>query len=387
MLCDVTLLTMLSAGPDVTKDLESKRVLEHLDAVLASPFFVSSRRCQEFLRYVVVEAIAGRGDLIKERNIAQDVFGKGTRFEPSEDSVVRVKAREVRKRLLDYYATVSGDGVRIDLPVGSYLPRIRSLHAPVASAPTSIVERQPSAKSISRRRLGMMLGGSVAGLGLAALVPLYRHATAPLDVFWNPVFATKKSLLIFIPVLDDPEGRLGVKIGVGPAAALRKAADYLTEHKYPYDLRFGPDLTFAQMIEHPTLLLGGFASVWAMRIARDLRYTLSWDDAQNKIILDKTSGRVWRPVNETPGGFADQDFGLLCRLFDPASGQIVMIAAGITTFGTAGAAGLLFDPARFSELERQAPRDWKTKNFEAIVRVGIIGMATSSPQVVASYFW
>lgn len=387
MLCDVTLLPMFPAGPDVTNNLESKLVLEHLDTILASPFFVSSKRCREFLRYVVVEAVEGRGELIKERNIAQEVFGKGSSFEPNEDAVVRVKAREVRKRLLDYYESASADGVRIDLPVGGYVPRIHSRREPDVSTLASDPAGKPAAKLNTRRKFGLMLGGSIATLGLAALVPLSRRSKAPLDLLWSPVFATKKSLLIFIPVLDDPDGQLSVKIGVGPAAALRKASDYLTEHKYPYDLRFGPDLTFAQMTEHPTLLLGGFASVWAMRLARGLRYTLTWDDAKNKVILDKSSGKVWRPVNQTPEGFADQDFGLLCRLFDQASGQIVMIAAGITTFGTAGAAGLLFDSAWFSELVRQVPRDWETKNFEAIVRVGIIGVAISTPQVVATYFW
>jgi hypothetical protein len=106
-----------------------------------------------------------------------------------------------------------------------------------------------------------------------------------------------------------------------------------------------------------------------------------------KAILDKRSGQIWKPINLNSNGYADQDYGMLCRLFDAASGQVVMLAAGITTFGAAGAAGLFFDPASFSEIVKQAPKNWQTKNFQAVVRFSIIGVTASSPQVVATHFW
>jgi len=288
---------------------------------------------------------------------------------------------------VEYYRSAPDDGIHIDLPLGGYLPRIGASVEPEMTHAAEEIITTASGGRISRRKFAWTLGGTLAALGAGAVAPFIRHAQAPLDLLWQPVFATKSPLLIFIPVLYDTDGQLSVKIGIGPAAALRRAADFLTTHKYPYHLRFGTDLTFPQMIEHPTLLLGGFASIWAMRIARDLPFTLTWDDQKNKIILDKRTGQVWRPVNPNARGYADQDHGILCRVFDAESGQIVMIAAGITTFGTAGAAGLLFDTNWFSELAKLAPQGWQTQNFEAVVRVSIIGMATSPPQIVATHFW
>jgi hypothetical protein len=378
---------MSIVSPDAGLKIGPEEVIKHLDAVLASPVFASSKRCQDFLRYVVLESTQGRGDLIKERIIAHEVFGKGLSFEPNEDALVRVKAREVRKRLVDYYMSAPESGIRIDLPLGGYAPRIHLSQEPAITPVTRDTADDLSRKQFSRRKFAWLLSGSIAPLGMASLVPLFRHSNSPLGLLWQPVFDTKTPLLIFIPVLYTADGQLTVKIGIGPAGALSSAVDFLAKHNYPYDLRFGPDLTYPQMCKQPTLLLGGHASVWTMRMTRDLRFTLNWDDAKEKAILDKHTGQIWKPLNLNPNGYADQDYGMLCRLFDEASGQVVMIAAGITTFGTAGAAGLFFDPAWFSEIVKQAPKNWQAKNFQAVVRFSIIGMTASSPQVVATHFW
>jgi hypothetical protein len=94
---------MLELEFDTLNSADKDAVLEHLDLICSSPAFVSSRRCQDFLRYVVAEVIEGRAESITERGIAQSVFGKGTDFEPEEFSLVRGKAGELRRRLADYY--------------------------------------------------------------------------------------------------------------------------------------------------------------------------------------------------------------------------------------------------------------------------------------------
>src|SRR5215469_18189419 len=110
--------------------------LEHLDSVLHSPSFASSRRCQDFLSFVVRELVEGRGDAIKERTIAAEVFGKSLHFDSGSDSLVRVKAREVRKRLAEYYDSSPDAPLKIELPVGSYIPSIRTIKVqPVAVSP------------------------------------------------------------------------------------------------------------------------------------------------------------------------------------------------------------------------------------------------------------
>lgn len=375
---------------EIPPSLRKDEIVAHLDAVCCSSSFASSKRCQQFLRYVVLEALEGRGELIKERNIANDVFGKGSEFEPGEDSLVRVKAREVRKRLSDFYRLSPPSNLRIELPVGGYLPRIYCSPADVAVNEPSPQESSPATNAVGRRKLLWMLGGAAgvaAGLGGWEIG---ARKSSPLDRFWAPVFATKAPLVVFIPVLRDTAagGAITDRVGIGPTAALRHAADFLTEHHYPYHLRFGTDLTFAQLREQPSLLLGGFSSIWTQLMTANLRFSFSWNsDISQQSIVDSKTKQIWHAVNRTSEGYADSDYGILCRLFDKKSGQIALIAAGITTFATEGAASVFFDSDLFNQLIKQAPRDWEDKNIEAVVRVSVIGTTPSAPQLIATNFW
>src|ERR1700728_499038 len=120
---------------------ESNRVPEdsvrqELSRVLSSHEFHSSKRSQDFIRYVVEHTLGGRTDLLKERTIGIDVFGRSTSYEPSDDATVRVKAGEVRKRLGLYYAGQgAADPVRIELPAGTYIPEVRWSEAPTPPVP------------------------------------------------------------------------------------------------------------------------------------------------------------------------------------------------------------------------------------------------------------
>jgi len=371
--------------------LESAKtpILAHLDCICKSSSFESSRRCQQFLRYIVLETIEGRGGFIKERNIAHEVFGKGIDFEPGEDSLVRVKAREVRKRLSEYYELAPSSGLRIELPLGGYVPCIHSSWEPATVLSSPEVSANSVPRHFSRRRLAWMLGGTIGALGTASLWPVVNKLNGSLETLWQPVFATKAPLVIFIPILTDrSNGALSDRVGIGPAMALRRAADFLDKHRYPYHLRFGADLSFAELREQPSLLLGGFSSIWTQLMTRNLRFSLMWSkNSSDRAIVDTRSGQAWKPVNPTPEGYASQDYGLLCRLFDKESGQIAMIAGGLTTFGTEGAAAVFFNNAAFEDVVKQAPSDWKVRNFEAVICVSIIGTTASSPQLVASHFW
>ena len=100
------------------------------------------------------------------------------------------------------------------------------------------------------------------------------------------------------------------------------------------------------------------------------------------------------PVNQvfscaaiSGAGYADEDYGILSHLFDTASGQVIMIAGGITNVGTEGAACVFFDAEVFGKIVALVPKGWETENFQAVIRVSIIGATPSAPQVVATNFW
>jgi hypothetical protein len=101
-------------------------VREELRRIVTSRHFRTSRRGKEFLEYVVDQKISGGGDLLKERLIGVEIFGRKPDYATGEDPVVRVQAGDVRRRLESYHADseVQCD-ILIQIPVGSYAPVFR----------------------------------------------------------------------------------------------------------------------------------------------------------------------------------------------------------------------------------------------------------------------
>lgn len=100
-------------------------VRSHLDQLLASRTFAGSKRTQDFLRLTVTHALEGELDSLRERMIGAEMFGRPVGYDTGNDSVVRVRASEVRKKLAQFYSE-AGPGslaLRIELPSGSYVPR------------------------------------------------------------------------------------------------------------------------------------------------------------------------------------------------------------------------------------------------------------------------
>jgi TolB-like protein len=106
-------------------DSEKQAIREQLDRILRSGPFHQSERRRRFLRYLVDETLAGRGELLKGYNVALEVFDRPETFDPVVNPMVRIEAARLREKLREYYdANGQDDLIRIDLPKGSYTPHI-----------------------------------------------------------------------------------------------------------------------------------------------------------------------------------------------------------------------------------------------------------------------
>lgn len=146
---------MVTAGSSWASEVLSPKqiglVRDHLKEVTASPAFAASKRTQDFLQLIVEHALEGEVDSLRERMIGAEMFGRPVDYDTGSDSVVRVKATEVRKRLAKYYLENNGQhAVRIELPSGSYVPRFvfESVSAKpqpqIGTAPLTLVEQAAS---------------------------------------------------------------------------------------------------------------------------------------------------------------------------------------------------------------------------------------------------
>jgi adenylate cyclase len=94
-----------------------------LERIIASSAFDASRRNRAFLRFIVEETLAGRGDQIKAYTIGTSVLGRDERFDPQSDPIVRIEASRLRRSLERYYLiTGQDDAIRIDIPKWGYVP-------------------------------------------------------------------------------------------------------------------------------------------------------------------------------------------------------------------------------------------------------------------------
>jgi hypothetical protein len=94
-----------------------------LQSVLQSPLFVRSPALTHLLSYLCEKTFAGETDQIKEYSVAVDVFERQDSFDQDTDSIVRVQANRLRKRLGEYYAREgAGHAIHITIPVGQYVP-------------------------------------------------------------------------------------------------------------------------------------------------------------------------------------------------------------------------------------------------------------------------
>jgi hypothetical protein len=105
---------------------QEQTVRRELDLILVSPQFAGSKRCHDFLVFIVNRTLEGNADNLTERFIGADLFGRSIDYDTKADSIVRVCANDVRRRLADYHSHQSSSRpVMITLSAGTYIPEFQ----------------------------------------------------------------------------------------------------------------------------------------------------------------------------------------------------------------------------------------------------------------------
>lgn len=101
-----------------------------IERLLSSHALHGSESLCKLLRYLADHALDHPGAAPKEYQIATEVFGRPSNFDPHLDSTVRVQAGRLRGKLAEYYATEGAeDAVLVDFPRGTYALTFQERHA------------------------------------------------------------------------------------------------------------------------------------------------------------------------------------------------------------------------------------------------------------------
>lgn len=105
--------------------------------IVASRAFSKSPRLREFLLFVTEKSLKGELSSITEVEIGLRIFGRNADFIPTEDSIVRVSARQLRAKLKEYFEDEGRlEHMQVNIPKGGYLPAFEERsHPPGAARP------------------------------------------------------------------------------------------------------------------------------------------------------------------------------------------------------------------------------------------------------------
>ena len=173
--------------PSVTDFKQEKAELE---TILASGVFSRAPGLAQLLAYVCNKYFEGEASQVKEYNIAVEALGRPADFDQKRDSIVRVEAHRLRRRLALYY---QGEGapheVRIELPPGQYVPLFVpqattepesievDVRPPEASQPTPAAVAAPPRPHRQRNVAALIVIGLLAAVTATVIVAKGKRST------------------------------------------------------------------------------------------------------------------------------------------------------------------------------------------------------------------
>jgi hypothetical protein len=374
-----------SAGPSRAE------VREQLARLLDSSLFRGSRRYPGLLRFIVERKLDGRIEQLKERTLGVEVFGRRADYDTNQDPIVRVSAAEIRKRIAQYYHEPGRETeLRIELPLGSYVPMFHSAAVAPVLTPAVVRPWHPAKKWW--------------WLALAACIPLAAvswNRAAPIDQFWRPLVRSGSPVSLCVARSPFESGHLvdtvnlesrSSNIAWPDVVTLAKLTGLLQAKGQPYEIRREDRASFDDLRQGPAILIGGFNDSWTLRLMNDQRFrfqkegTLCWiKDQQNP--ADKRWSIDLGHTDAHGSPILAQDYAIVSRVANPRTGSMLVLVAGLWGYGTQ-AAGEFLTNGRFLEaLARQVPAGWEKKNMQIVIGTEVIDRTPGPPQVLAVNSW
>ena len=421
-------------------DISPEQVQAEIENVLRSTAFERTERLQRFLRFICEMTLKGESHRINEYLIGSDVFQRGPNYSPGEDSIVRRQAHALRQKLQDYYSTEGRDHeVRIELPVGRYVPVFRRM-LPVEPKVDEPKVEPRQATAARRAVLTIVAAIAIFVIGFLTAMALPR---AILDgpkggpatrAIWEPWLATKSDAVIcftnpmtaVIKRFDEPL----------PEAALPKRfrATSNEEALFRETFRLPPGGYFyytpvTNQTKVGEAVAGVHLTSMLTRLGLQTRSTqsrfLSWEDLRrdNLIILGHNEANKWldpllkdRPFNlqsttgHHPRGIvnaqpaagelpvyqiaysegendADREYALVSMLPGIERGHPLLIISGLNAQATQIATEYMTSEARLAELLQRLkqikPDHRGPWHFQVILRTEVYDKVPTKATLVA----
>ena len=408
---------------------------QQIDKIIKSHSLRGSESLRKLLQYLATQALHHPAAPLKEYQIATEVYGRPSDFDPQTDSTVRVQAGRLRLKLGEYYAAEgAADPLVVKIPKGSYhltfearslLPKaIDSGGGPLRSLPpgeargTAVVEVIPVRWRISVVVLLVALLASLITLGSVlwnrrvpsstVAKPGVLQAAGPLADFWRPFTSgTDAPWVIFsnAAFVGRPEtgmryynSRQDSKVavydhytGVGEVLAIHALDDAFGTFGRKIPVKRGSLFTLDDVKDNNLVFVGSPSENLSLLDIPNMEEFVFQRVASGKRQGDLSIVNQHPKPGEANAYLASpsdapltEDYAVIGLVPGIGSGRYVMILAGTTTFGTQGAVEFVCRQDSVEKLLHEIP-DFAglTKPFEALVRVKIARGVPVESELVA----
>jgi hypothetical protein len=257
----------------------------------------------------------------------------------------------------------------------------------------------------------------VAGLALIILAVQLKPwmLRAALDRLWGPVLDSASPVLLCIGQrpfvgfsVSEPQSApwpsaspealrvtlfqlyyLGSQnVALPDVSTLGRLTGFLQAKGKTYQIRGESSTTFEDLRGGPVVLIGAFNNDWTMRLMGPQRFSFERDHDVFWLKDRLNPSEKSHTVNYTmPYLKLTEDFALISRVLDPTTERMVVLAGGLTGYGTMAAGEFLSNPAYMETIAKEAPGDWARKNVQIVIATKVIQGKSGPPRVVTAHFW
>ncbi len=416
-----------ATNPADFSEIEKASIEEQVERLLQNSHFSHSRRFPTFLRFVVQHALTGHSDLVKERTLGIEIFGRDADYDTASDPIVRVTAAEIRKRIAQYYQDPGHENeIRLSLPAGSYVPQFQFPLGPQNSEALTVISPGPpeglSASTIALpapltveavtvprpKRFIVKFAIAVVLLCAAAGVFWWRSLQhSAFDTFWQPIVSSGEPVLfciadqnqytaIALRDASDPTRQTILKDNLSAVVlddleTVVKIAGVLQSHGTRYSLRGEASTNLTDLRSGPSVFVGAFDNAWTLRLTNPLRFHFANDPNMTRFwITDSNDPKredwlIDRAKQQATNNY--RDYAIVARFTDRNTGKISIIAAGIGRGGTIAAGEFLTDPSHLAQAMKNARSFGNATNVEFVLSTEIIDGHPGTPKMEAAYSW
>jgi hypothetical protein len=172
-------------------------------------------------------------------------------------------------------------------------------------------------------------------------------------------------------------------VALGDVDAISALVATVTRSGQTFQERFPNDISFAELRDTPTVLVGGFNNPMTLELTKDLPFVLA---ARNEIKETKPGGRQW--ILKASNDSRDtEDYAIVTRLAQRNGDAPILSVAGMGQYGTLAAASFICNPASVAQITHRLSMGWSSRNLQVVLHVRVVDFKAQPPEIVALQVW